>query len=73
MLTSIFAQFGSPRKLVFDSGSQLTSKNVEAFCNLNGIEHIKTAPYTNMSNSQSERFVDTFKRAMRKMEKKKKH
>lgn len=68
ILTSIFAQFGPPKQLVSDNGPQLTSEKFENFCNQNGIEHIRTAPYSPMSNGQAERFVDTFKRSMKKME-----
>lgn len=68
LLTSIFARFGTPIQIVSDNGTQFTSEQFQSFCNINGIEHIRTSPYHPMSNGQAERFVDTFKRSMKKLE-----
>lgn len=68
ILSSTFARFGSPIQIVSDNGTQFTSENFQLFCNINGIEHIRTSPYHPMSNGQAERFVDTFKRSMKKLE-----
>lgn len=68
ILTSIFARFGSPLQIVSDNRPQFTSEQFQSFCNINRIEHIRTSPYHPMSNGQAERFVDTFKRAMNKLE-----
>lgn len=68
ILSSVFARFGAPKLLVSDNGPQFTSEKFQAFCNLNCIEHIFTSPYHPMSNGQAERFVDTFKRSIKKME-----
>lgn len=68
ILSSIFGRFGTPSQLVSDNGSQFTSEQFQTFCNINGIEHLRTSPYHPMSNGQAERFVNTFKRAIKKLE-----
>ncbi|XP_055308875.1 uncharacterized protein K02A2.6-like [Sitodiplosis mosellana] len=52
ILTSIFAQFGPPKILVSDNGPQFTSGKFESFYNSNGIEHIRTAAFSPMSNDR---------------------
>lgn len=68
ILSSIFSRFGTPEQIVSDNGTQFTSEQFQSFCYSNGIEHLRTSPYTPMSNGQAERFVDTFKRSIKKME-----
>lgn len=68
ILREIFSRFGMPNVLVSDNGSQFVSTEFELFCTLNGIENLRTAPFHPQSNGQAERFVDTFKRALKKME-----
>ncbi|XP_055543306.1 uncharacterized protein K02A2.6-like [Wyeomyia smithii] len=68
ILRSIFARFGMPEVMVSDNGTQFTSDQLERFCEVNGIIHLKTAPYHPRSNGQAERFVDTFKRAVKKIQ-----
>lgn len=68
ILASVFARFGSPLQIVSDNGSQFTSDQFQSFCKINGIEHIRTSPYHPMSNGQAERFVDTFKRSLKKLD-----
>ncbi|XP_059222312.1 uncharacterized protein K02A2.6-like [Stomoxys calcitrans] len=60
------SKFGFPESLVSDNGTQFTSQEFVLFCSENGIEHIRTAPFHPQSNGQVERFVDTFKRALKK-------
>lgn len=66
-LEEIFARFGNPQILVSDNASQFCSEHFQIFCKQNGIEHIRTPPYHPQSNGQVERFVDTFKRALKKI------
>ncbi|XP_018782639.1 PREDICTED: uncharacterized protein K02A2.6-like [Bactrocera latifrons] len=65
-LKSIFAIEGFPNALVSDNGPQLTSDAFQQFCKLHGITHITTAPFHPASNGLAERFVQTFKTAVRK-------
>ncbi|XP_058817303.1 uncharacterized protein K02A2.6-like [Topomyia yanbarensis] len=67
MLRGVFARFGAPETLVTDNGTQFTSEQLEKFCHDNAILHLKTAPFHPQSNGLAERFVDTFKRALRKI------
>ena len=66
-LRMVFATHGLPEKLVSDNGSNITSDEFEQFLKMNGIRHIKTAPYRLASNGLAERAVQTFKESMRKM------
>ncbi|XP_053685985.1 uncharacterized protein K02A2.6-like [Sabethes cyaneus] len=67
MFRKIFARNGFPETLVTDNGTQFTSEQFEVFCNNRGILHLKTPPYHPQSNGLAERFVDTFKRGLRKI------
>lgn len=62
------ARFGLPDAIITDNGTQFDSSSFETFCKKNGIEHIKIPPYHPQSNGQAERFVDTLKRALKKMD-----
>ncbi|XP_055715629.1 uncharacterized protein K02A2.6-like [Phlebotomus papatasi] len=65
-LRECFARFGLPEILVSDNGTQFASDEFSDFCKRNGINHIRTAPYSPASNGQCERFVDTLKRSLEK-------
>ncbi|XP_053691513.1 uncharacterized protein K02A2.6-like [Sabethes cyaneus] len=67
ILRGIFARYGQPETLVTDNGTQLTSDRFESYCDKNGIVHLKTAPFHPQSNGLAERFVDTFKRSLKKI------
>ncbi|EGT46879.1 hypothetical protein CAEBREN_12555 [Caenorhabditis brenneri] len=68
IMRRIFAQFGNPAVLVTDNGSQFTSAQFKEFCVQHGISHIRSPPYHPQSNGQVERFVDSFKRTLIKLE-----
>lgn len=68
LLRTLFANKGMPETLVSDNGTQFKSADFEQFCMENGINHITTAPFHPQSNGQAERFVDSFKRAIKKIE-----
>ncbi|CAI2738976.1 unnamed protein product [Dicrocoelium dendriticum] len=67
-LRHLISEFGVPEKIVSDNASQFTSQEFADFCHSHGIEHIRSPAYHPQSNGQAERFVDTFKRALIKME-----
>ncbi|XP_037928832.1 uncharacterized protein K02A2.6-like [Teleopsis dalmanni] len=66
-LKEIFARFGLPKTIVSDNGTQFVSHQFQEFLAENGISHIRSSPYYPMSNGQAERFVDTLKRALKKL------
>ena len=66
MLQELFAGFGLPETIVSDNGTPFTSKEFENFCKLLSINHLKSAPYYPRSNGLVERFIDVFKRAIKK-------
>ncbi|XP_062542361.1 uncharacterized protein K02A2.6-like [Armigeres subalbatus] len=68
ILRSLFARFGMPEVIVSDNGTQFTSVDFQKFCADNDIDRITTAPYHPQSNGQAERFVDTFKRSVKKIQ-----
>ncbi|XP_037953704.1 uncharacterized protein K02A2.6-like [Teleopsis dalmanni] len=68
ILNDIFARFGLPKTIASDNGTQFRSEHFEQFLKHNGVEHLYSSPYYPMSNGQAERFVDTFKRSLKKLE-----
>uniref|UniRef100_A0A1I8BGC7 Integrase catalytic domain-containing protein n=1 Tax=Meloidogyne hapla TaxID=6305 RepID=A0A1I8BGC7_MELHA len=56
----------SPKELASDNGTQFSSSELAKFCKEYGIKQTFTPPFHPQSNGQVERFVDTFKRAMKK-------
>uniref|UniRef100_A0A183CP15 RNA-directed DNA polymerase n=1 Tax=Globodera pallida TaxID=36090 RepID=A0A183CP15_GLOPA len=65
-LRSIIHRLGIPEEIVSDNGRQFRSAECAALCKEFGIKHTFTPPFHPQSNVQVERFVDTFKRAMKK-------
>ena len=66
-LRSIFSRNGVPCVLVSDQGPQFISDLFEQFTKSNGVSHILCPTYSPKSNGLVERFVQSFKRAMKKM------
>ena len=68
-LRRLFASYGLPLQVVSDNGPQFASSEFKLFMKGNGIKHIRCAPYHPSSNGAAERFVQSFKRAMKASEK----
>ena len=65
-LRQLFAQFGIPESIVSDNGPQFAAAEFQEFCRLNGIRHVRVAPYQPSSNGLAERAVQVFKQGFRK-------
>ena len=66
-LRSVFARTGIPVTVVSDNGPQLVSDEIKTFYRRNGINHISVPTYSPKSNGLCERYVGTFKSAIKKM------
>lgn len=64
----MFSRFGCPMQLVSDNGPQLVSELMSAFLQVNGVQHIKSAPFHPATNGLAERFVQTLKHALKTSE-----
>ena len=64
-LQTIFARYGVPARVVTDNGPQFTLAEFQLFLKTNGIKHITTAPFHPATNGQAERFVQSFKHAVK--------
>jgi hypothetical protein len=69
VLRVIFSRYGLPPQLVSDNGPQFVSAEFTRFLEENGIKHITSAPYHAATNGLAERFVQTFKSALRSAKK----
>ena len=67
-LRKLFFTHGLPAQVVTDNGPQFTSQEFEVFLKANGIQHYRSAPYHPATNGEAERYVQTFKQAMRAAE-----
>lgn len=65
-LRKMFATYGLPDLIVSDNGTAFTSRDMQSFLKLNGIEYMHTAPYHPASNGRAERMVRELKCALRK-------
>ena len=64
-LRQVFSTHGIPTQIVSDNGPQFTSSDFAEFAKQNGIKHTRTSPHHPASNGEAERFVRTFKEAMK--------
>ena len=64
-LRQLFAAQGLPEQVVSDNGPQFASSEFSLFLKSNGVKHIRCAPYHPSSNGAVERFIQTFKKAMK--------
>lgn len=69
-LWKMFATFPLRQSIVSDIRTQFISLFFKDFCVSNGIEHIQTVTCLPHSNGFAERFVDTFKSALREKNRK---
>ena len=67
-LRRLFASFGLPEQLVSDNGPQFVSEEFQSFLKANRVKHLRSAPYHPSSNGLAERFVRTFKQALKASE-----
>ena len=67
-LRKLFSSYGLPEQLVTDNGPQFVSEEFAMFTKVNGVKHIKSAPYHPSTNGAVERLVQTFKKAMKASE-----
>ncbi|XP_060799470.1 uncharacterized protein K02A2.6-like [Neoarius graeffei] len=65
VLRGLFSRYGIPHNLVSDNGPQFCSEDFSTFLKANGVKHIRSAPYHPASNGLAERFVQTFKHALK--------
>ena len=65
-LHEFFGRSCIPVTTVSDNETQFMAKEFKDFCKAFSIVHITTEPYHPRSNGQAERFVDTFKRTLKK-------
>ena len=65
VLRHLFATHGIPEQIVSDNGPQFTSNDFAEFTKTNGIKHTRSSPYHPATNGEAERFVRTFKEAMK--------
>ena len=64
-LQVLFSRYGLPAQLVSYKGPQITAEEFADFVKANGIKDIRSAPYHPSTNGLAERFVQTFKKAIK--------
>lgn len=64
VLREWFACHGIPEQVVTDNGTQFTSEVFATFTKMNGIKHVRSAPYHPASNGLAERFVQSLKNSL---------
>ena len=66
-MRSVFSRTGVPWVLVSDNGPQFISEEFKNFLKRNQVKHVLCPSYSPKSNGSCERFVQSFKSAMKKM------
>ncbi len=64
-LRNLFATHGLPRQIVSDNGPQFVSSDFQEFTRTNEIKYSRSSSYHPATNGEAERFVRTFKEAMK--------
>ncbi|XP_029639528.1 uncharacterized protein LOC115214468 [Octopus sinensis] len=68
-LHELFSKFSVPDTIVSDNGTQFVSSEFKRFYEIFTLEHKTKAPYQPKSNGRAKRSVDSFKRALKKVNK----
>ena len=68
VLHHLFASYGLPCQMVSDNGPQFCSQEFATFLQGNGVRYMRCTPYHLASNGLVERFVRTFKQALKACE-----
>jgi len=69
-LLDLTSRFGVPQEILTDNGSNFTSKTMEQFYALVGLNPIHTSPYHPQTDGMVERFNATIKRMLMKLQQK---
>ena len=65
ILRELFAKYGMPVHCVSDNEPQFRSEEFTCFLKMNGVKHVRVAPYHAASNVLAERMVQSFKNPMK--------
>ena len=65
----IFGEYGLPKKIISDAGTNYTSREFQEFCVRNNIEHKTSSSYHHSANGQAERVIAVIKQIFKKCEK----
>ena len=65
ILRELFSKYGLPVHCVSDNGPQFRSEEFAHFLRMNGVKHVRVAPYHAASNGLAERMVQSFKNHMK--------
>ena len=62
ILRELFAKYGIPVQCVSGKGPQFRSEEFTRFLKMNGVKHVRVAPYHAASKGLAERMVQSFKK-----------
>ena len=65
ILRKLFAKYSMPVHCVSDNGPQFRSEQFTRFLKVNGVKHVRVAPYHAARNGLAERMVQSFKNHMK--------